>query len=149
MKKLLAIVMAIMSSLFVTACFGADDNALPVAQPPKPAEKTSSVASVSSAASSKLVLEGKEQYVVVCAKGAGVKISKISEIKGKKVAVATDTDAHKIAKYYGANVHEIPIEFDAISGINSGDYSIVICRKTAADSASDKVDIILDPIVIE
>jgi hypothetical protein len=148
MKKLLAIVMAIMSSLFVTACFGADDNALPVAQPPKPAEKTSSVASVSSA-SSQLVLEGKEQYVVVCAKGAGVKISKISEIKGKKVAVATDTDAHKIAKYYGASVMEIPIEFDAISGINSGDYSIVICRKTAADSASDKVDIILDPIVIE
>ncbi len=147
MKKLLAIVMAIMSSLFVTACLGADDNALPVAQPPKPVEKTSSVASVSSA-SSQLVLEGKEQYVVVCAKGAGVKISKISEIKGKKVAVATDSDAHKIAKYYGANVMEIAVEFDAISGINSGDYSIVICRKTAAES-SDKVDIILDPIVIE
>lgn len=148
MKKLLAIIMAIMSSLFVTACLGADDNALPVAQPPKPAEKTSSVASVSSAASSKLVLEGKEQYVVVCAKGAGVKISKISEIKGKKVAVATDSDAHKIAKYYGANVVEVAVEFDAISGINSGEYSIVICNKTAAE-ASDKVDIILDPIVIE
>ena len=147
MKKLLAIVMAIMSSLFVTACLGADDNALPVAQPPKPVEKTSSVASVSSA-SSQLVLEGKEQYVVVCAKGAGVKISKISEIKGKKVAVATDSDAHKIAKYYGANVMEIAVEFDAISGINSGEYSIVICRKTAAET-SDKVDIILDPIVIE
>ena len=151
MKKLAAVLLVLCMAVVFCACGNTDNNAGGA----KPASSKSSGAASSvkkndfeeESSSSQLVLSGEDEYVVVCKKGSGKQITKISDIKGAKVGVVWDTDGEKIAEYYGAVLKSCGTEHDCFSDLNSGDVDFVVCRKST--SGDSRVEIALDPIVIE
>ena len=95
-------------------------------------------------------LEGTDDYVVVRKKGKSFEVKDITEIKNFKVGYVRNSDSELIALYYceegDAHVAGHGTDHDVFSDLSGGNVDIAICRKSAAEAATDRFEIILDPI---
>ena len=150
MKKLLALLLAVLMMFGLVACGGSD----------KDDDKPSSTPSIvtgeddpdENESKEPLVLEGVDQYVVCVKTGSSVTVNSIKDIKGLSVGVAFGGDGEKIAYNYDANVVGYGGENDAFSELVGGTMlDCVIVKKGCGEEYQKKgqAKIILDPIVIE
>jgi hypothetical protein len=155
MKKLLALLLAVLMMFSLVAC-GGDTNGDDVDSSSTPGVVTGQddVNEIEEDEDEKepLVLDGKEPYVVAIKKGKGYTLSHIKDIKGRNVGFAYEGDGQKLADYFGANAVGYGGENDAFSELIGGtSLEFVIVKKAAAQVYVDRGDaeIVLDPIVVE
>ncbi len=157
MKKLLALLLAILMMFSLVAC-GGDANGDDVDNSSNPSIVTGQDdiddvdADDVDDVKEPLVLDGNDEYVVAIKKGSGITISHIKDIKGLRVGFAFGNDGEKIAEYYKAVAIGYGGENDAFSDLIGGTaLDCVIVKKMAAESYANegKAEIALDPIVIE
>lgn len=147
MKKLLALILAMLMMFSLVACGGGngDGGTKPSSTPVNSEEEEGED-------KEPLVLEGKDPYVVCVKLGSTLTLSNIKDIKDLNVGIAYGGDGEKIAEYYEANVVGYGGENDAFSELIGGtSLDCVIVKKMAGEQYQERgnVKIILDPIVIE
>lgn len=151
MKKLLALLLAVLMMFGLVACGGSDKDNSSSNSTPSIVEGKDDV-DESGDQKDELVLEGRDQYVVCIKTGSKVTVNSIKDIKGLSVGVAFEGDGEKIAYYYEANVVGYGGENDAFSELIGGTMlDCVIVKKGCGEEYQGKgqAKIILDPIVIE
>ena len=154
MKKLLALLLAVLMIFSLAACNGSDvdQGQKPSSVPVDNDDVDNDDVDEDLDEDEPLVLEGKDEFVVCVKKGSQLKLDSIKDIKGLNVGVTRECDGEKIAKHYKANIVIYGGDLDAFSDLNGGvNLDCAIVRKSSAlvyvdDGTSE---IILDPIVIE
>lgn len=156
MKKLLALLLAVLMMFSLVACGGGETKGDDKDNSSTPGIVTGKddvdVNVDENDDKEELVLEGTDPYVVAIKKGKGLTLTSIKDIKGLKVGYAYEGDGQKIAEYYEAVAVGYGGENDAFSDLVGGNaLDCVIVKKMAAESYVNRGDaeIILDPIVIE
>ena len=155
MKKLLALLLAMLMVFSLVACGGGETK-----DPDKDENSNPSIITGQDDSdeddddNEPLVLEGKDPYVVCVKKGnpKNINITSIKDIEGLTVGIAYEGDGEKIAYHYKANVVGYGGENDAFSELVGGtSLDCVIVKKMCGEQYRDKgsCEIILDPIVIE
>jgi hypothetical protein len=156
MKKLLALLLAVLMMFSLVAC-GGDANSDDVDSSSTPGVVTGQddgdeFEEEEEEEKEPLVLDGSEPYVVAIKKGKGYTLSHIKDIKGRNVGYAFEGDGQKLAEYFKANCIGYGGENDAFSELVGGtSLEFVIVKKAAAQVYVDRGDaeIVLDPIVVE
>lgn len=143
MKKLIAILLALILVFALCACGGQSDTGSGEKEPSSSVNNRveEEEEEESEAETSSLVLSGEDNWVVVCDKGKGesLKINSLEELKDKKVSFAYETEAEQIATYYGAELHGAGGTQDALTLMGTvTDYAIV------PDYAAINYDIVLE-----
>ena len=149
MKKLLALLLAVLMMFTLVACVGGETN---VDDPSSTPVNSNESEPENDDDKEPLELEGKEAYVVAVKKGKNLTITHIKDIEGLNVGFAYEGDGEKLAEYFGANCVGYGGENDAFSELVGGtSLDCVIVKKVAAQVYVDRGDaeIILDPIVVE
>jgi hypothetical protein len=154
MKKLLALLLAVLMMFSLVACGGgADtDDKTPSSNPSVVTGQDDDADLDEDEVKAPLVLDGSEPYVVAIKKGKGYTLSHIKDIKGRNVGFAYEGDGQKLAEYFEANAIGYGGENDAFSELVGGtSLEFVIVKKAAAQVYVDRGDaeIVLDPIVVE
>ncbi len=158
MKKLLALLMAILMMVCLVACGsgegkdnsstdtkGSNDGSTAVT----PDEEDDEVE-----VKEKIALDGRDPYVVCVKIGSTLEINSIEDIDGLRIGVTWEGDGQKIAKYYSTDPEKVVGyggENDAFSELEGGtDLDCVIVKQMAGKQYQDRGRsfIILDPIVI-
>ena len=156
MKKLLALLLALLMMFSLVAC-GGETNGDNKGDSSTPSIITG-VDDVdddfdddSSEEKEPLVLEGKDEYVVAVRANSDLTLSHIKDIKGLKVAYGRGADSDKMAYYFEAECFEYGGENDAFSALLGGNVDCVIVKKMSAETQvkAGNAKIILDPIVID
>ena len=148
MKKILALILAVIMMFSLVACGGGAESNEPSS---KPVANGSDI-DENGEDKGELVLEGKDEFVVCVKMDSDLKINSIKEIEGLNVGAIFDSDGYKIAEYFGANVVGFGGDLDTFSTLSSGDtLDCALFKKMSAESYQQegKLKIILDPIVIE
>ncbi len=153
MKKLLALLLAVLMMFSLVACGGGEtkDDDKDNASTPGIVTGQDDVDEDDGEKKEPLVLKGDDQFVVAIKKGNDITLSSIKDIKGLRVGYAFE-DSEKIAMYYDAVAISYGGENDAFSDLVGGNtLDCVIVKKICAESYVNqgKAEIILDPIVIE
>ncbi len=153
MKKLLALLLAVLMMFSLVACGGGETNGDNKDDSSTPSIITGvdDVDDDYDDEKEPLVLEGKDEYVVAVRANSDLTLSHIKDIKGLKVAYGRGADSEKMAYYFEAECFEYGGENDAFSALLGGNVDCVIVKKMSAETQvkAGNAKIILDPIVID
>lgn len=145
MKKLLALLLAVLMMFALVACGGADKDK------DKPSSKPVIVDNDDIEEKEKPVLGEDDEFVICIKKGSDMEIASIKDIKGLKIGYVEDI-AEQIAVYYDAEPVNFGGENDAFSALIGEQVDCVIVKKMAGEQYQNEKEIatvVIDPVVIE